>query len=38
MLSIDSNFNAKMVHKTEYNIHWMTPIVMDGYLYGAGQL
>ena len=29
MLSLDSNFNAKMEwHKTEYNIHWMTPIVM----------
>ena len=39
MLSIDSDFNAKMEwHKTEYNIHWMTPIVMDGYLYGiAGR-
>jgi hypothetical protein len=39
LLQIDSKFNAKVVwHKPELNIHWMTPITHEGYLYGiAGR-
>ena len=36
---LDSKFNAKIDwHKPEYNIHWMTPIIKYGYMYGiAGR-
>ncbi len=39
LLQIDSKYNPQIVwHKPELNIHWMTPIVHDGHLYGiAGR-
>lgn len=39
MISIDAKFNTKIEwHKPEFNIHWMTPLVVGDYIYGiAGR-
>ena len=35
-IKLDSKFNAEVDwHKPDYNIHWMTPIIKHGYMYGV---